>query len=155
MALLKDTLLRKGRKYVSDQNNWQRDLVTLISALDTALFVRTTTNDILSTRSEEDRHISQFQTDGEFMALLLRYAPALPPACVALQLVRYINGYPAIPHCITAAVVTMIFRNLPHSDLLDEALGMEPATREEYFIPDRDPRLSYALYLADTLYTYL
>lgn len=154
-TLLTETLSRQGRKYLSDQEHWQSDLAKLISALNHALFVRTATDETLRTWSEEDRHISQFQTDGEFMALLLHYAPVLPPACVALQLVRYINGYPAIPHSITAAVVTMIFRNLPHSDLLDEHLVMEPAIRDEYFIPDRDPRLSFALYLADTLYTYL
>lgn len=155
MKSLNERLSRQGRKYLADQQNWQYDLATLISALDNALFVRTTTDETLRTWSEEDRRISQFQKDGEFMALLLHYAPVLPSECIALQLVRYINGYPAIPHSITAAVVTMIFRNLPHLDLLDETMMMEPAKRDEYFTPDRDPRLSYALYLADTLYSYL
>ncbi|MGE2511325.1 hypothetical protein [Citrobacter freundii] len=154
-ALLTETLSRQGRKYLSDQDNWESDLAKLISALNNALFVRTKTDEIHSTWSEEDRRISQFQTDGRFMELLLRNAPVVPPACIALQLVRYINGYPAIPQSITVAVVTMIFRNLPHIDLLDESLMMEPAIRDEYYIPDRDPRLSYALYLADTLYSYL
>ncbi|AYN25652.1 hypothetical protein D8682_00320 (plasmid) [Buttiauxella sp. 3AFRM03] len=153
--LLTETLSRQGRKYLSDQDDWQSNLAKIISALNNALFVRTTTDEIHSTLSEEDRCISQFQTDGRFMELLLRYAPVVPPACIALQLVRYINVYPAIPHSITAAVVTMIFRNLPHLELLDDSLMMEPAIRDEYFTPDTDPRLSYALFLADTLYSYL
>lgn len=152
--LLTETLSRQGRKYLSDQDDWQSDLAKLISALNNALFVRTATDETLRTWSEEDRRISQFQTDGEFMALLLRYAPVLPSECIALQLVRYINGYPAIPHSITAAVVTMIFRHLPHLELLDDSLMMKPAIRDE-FSPDKDPRLSYALHLADTLYSYL
>lgn len=155
MAALNERLTQQGHKYLSDQQNWQHDLATLISALNNALFVRRTTEETLRTWSEEDRRISQFQTDGECMALLLRYAPVLPPECIALQLVRYINGYPAIPHGITAAVVTMIFRNLPHLELLNDSLMMEPAIRDEYFTPDTDPRLSYALYLADTLYSSL
>ena len=154
-TLLTETLSRRGRKYLSNQEHWESDLAKLFGALNHALSVRTATDETLRTCSEEDRRISQFQTDGEFIALLLNYAPVLPPDCIALQLVRYINGYPWIPHRITAVVVTMIFRNLPHKELLDEFLKMEPSIRDEYFISDRDPRLSYALYLADELQLHL
>ncbi|EBA8944037.1 TPA: hypothetical protein ACHYVN_004087 [Enterobacter hormaechei] len=154
-TLLTETLSRRGRKYLSNQEHWESDLAKLFGALNHALSVRTATDETLRTWSEEDRRISQFQTDGEFIALLLNYAPVLPPDCIALQLVRYINGYPWIPHRITAVVVTMIFRHLPYPETLKESFLLDPELRERYCHPDQDPRLSYALYLADELQLHL
>lgn len=40
-TLLTETLSRQGRKYMSNQDNWESDTAKLISALNNALFVRT------------------------------------------------------------------------------------------------------------------
>ncbi|EJO8074297.1 hypothetical protein Q3R63_004418 [Salmonella enterica] len=151
MQYLTDELSRKGRKYLWDQQNWQDGLNLLIRDLKELLVVRSITEEVHLTLDKEFRQQSQAQTDGRFLERLLTYAPALPAGCVALQLARYIKSFPDEPYAAAAGVVTMIFRHLPYIELLKESFLLEPELREKYLHPEQDPRLSYALYLADEL----
>lgn len=155
MQYLTDELSRRGRKYLWDQENWEKDLNLLIRDLKELLTVRSITEEVHLTLDEEFRQQSQAQTDGRFLERLLTYAPALPVGCVALQLARYIKGFPGEPYAAAAGVVTMIFRHLPYADLLKESFLLDPGLREKYCHPEQDPRLSYALYLADELQQHL
>ena len=67
------------------------------------------------------------------------------------QKVRFIQLHPDEPHAAAAVAVTMIFRHLPHRELLENGSFSESERMAEYVRPDQDPRLTYALYLADEL----
>ncbi|WP_303745487.1 hypothetical protein [Enterobacter hormaechei] len=144
-------LSRRGRRYMSDQQNWAEDLELLIRDVTATLKIREISDKVHSTLLEEYRKDSEGQTQYGFIELMLTYAPALPTDCVTRQLVRFIQLHPDEPHAAAAVAVTMIFRHLPHRELLENGSFSEPERMAEYVRPDQDPRLTYALYLADQL----
>lgn len=144
-------LARRGRRFMSDQQNWNGDLELLLRDLTATLKIREMSDEIHSTLLDEYRHDSEWQSQYRFIELMLTYAPALPTDSVTRQLVRFIHLHPDEPHAAAAVAVTMIFRHLPHRELLEDGSFSEPERMAEYVRPDQDPRFTYALYLADEL----
>ena len=155
VSFLTDELSRRGRKYLWDQQNWKNDLNLLIRDLKELLIIRRISEEVHLTLDDKFRQESQAQTDGRFLEMLLTYSPVLPTECVALQLARYISAFPQETRSAVAGVVTMIFRHLPYPETLKESFLLDPELRKRYCHPDQDPRLSYALYLADELQLHL
>ncbi|MEB6579965.1 hypothetical protein MXL58_22860 [Enterobacter quasiroggenkampii] len=155
VSFLTEELSRRGRKYLWDQQNWQNDLNLLIRDLKELLIIRRISEEVHLTLDEKFRQESLAQTDGRFLKVLLTYAPSVPAECVALQLARYISASPQDPRSATADVMTMIFRHLPYLETLKESFLLDPELRKRYCHPDKDPRLSYAQYLADMLQSHL
>ncbi|EIM6275741.1 hypothetical protein LNS24_004355 [Salmonella enterica] len=155
VSFLTEELSRRGRKYLWDQRNWQNDLNLLIQELEYKLVARGVSEEVQLTHDDEFRQHCQARNDDRFIKVLLTYAPSVPAECVALQLARYISASSQEPRNATADLMTMIFHHLPYLETLKESFLLDPELRERYCHPDKDPRLSYAQYLADVLQSHL